>query len=331
MEFGYSLIPLVDENSGGNLINRIIIFRRQYAQEMGFVIPSVRLRDSASLNANQYLIKMKGEAVAKGEVLTDYYLALEPGNLTGEVDGIETIEPAYGIPSKWITPDKKELAEIYGYTVIDPLSVMLTHLTETIKRNLHELLTRAEVAQLVENVRKASPELVEEAIPAIVSPGNLQKILYSLLKEGVPIRDMSTIIETIVDSAAVSKDMDVITENVRIALKRTITRKFNENGQIKVVTLDAEVEKAILAGLTRSEQGVYLALNPDLIQKIIEQLKDQLAKFTNFSQQPVILTSHVIRVYFYRLIEQFYPNVTVLSFSEISNDVQIQAIGNIQV
>ena len=331
MEFGYSLIPLVDENSGGNLINRIIIFRRQYAQEMGFVIPSVRLRDSASLNANQYLIKMKGEAVAKGEVLTDYYLALEPGNLTGEVDGIETIEPAYGIPSKWITPDKKELAEIYGYTVIDPLSVMLTHLTETIKRNLHELLTRAEVAQLVENVRKTSPELVEEAIPAIVSPGNLQKILYSLLKEGVPIRDMSTIIETIVDSAAVSKDMDVITENVRIALKRTITRKFNENGQIKVVTLDAEVEKAILAGLTRSEQGVYLALNPDLIQKIIEQLKDQLTKFTNFSQQPVILTSHVIRVYFYRLIEQFYPNVTVLSFSEISNDVQIQAIGNIQV
>jgi len=332
MEFGYSLIPLVDENSGGNLINRIIIFRRQYAQEMGFVIPSVRLRDSASLNANQYLIKMKGESIAKGEVLTDYYLALEPGgNLTGEVDGIETIEPAYGIPSKWITPDKKALAEIYGYTAIDPLSVMLTHLTETIKRNLHELLTRAEVTQLIENVRKTSPELIEEAIPGIISPGNLQKILYSLLKEGVPIRDMSTIIETIVDSALISKDMDVITENVRIALKRTITRKFNENGQIKVVTLDAEVEKAILAGLTRSEQGVYLALNPDLIQRMIEQLKDQLAKFTNFSQQPVILTSHVIRVYFYRLIEQFYPNVTVLSFSEISNDVQIQAIGNIQM
>jgi len=331
MEFGYSLIPLVDENSGGNLINRIIIFRRQYAQEMGFVVPSVRLRDSASLNANQYLIKMKGEAIAKGEVLIDYYLALEPQELTGEVDGIETIEPAYGIPGKWITPDKKELAEIYGYTVIDPLSVMLTHLTETIKRNLHELLTRAEVIQLVENVRKSSPELVNEAIPGIISHGNLQKILYSLLKEGVPIRDMATIIETIVDSAAISKDMDVITENVRIALRRTITRKFNENGQIKVVTLDADVEKAILAGLTRSEQGVYLALNPDMIQKLIEQLKDQIMKFTGLSQQPVILTSHVIRVYFYRLIEQFYPNVAVLSFSEISNDVQIQAIGNINI
>jgi len=330
MEFGYSLIPLVDENSGGNLINRIIIFRRQYAQEMGFVVPSVRLRDSASLNANQYLIKMKGEAIARGEVLIDYYLALEPANPTGEVDGIETIEPAYGIPSKWITLDKKELAEIYGYTVIDPLSVMLTHLTETIKRNLHELLTRAEVIQLVENLRKVSPELVDEAIPGIISYGNLQKILYSLLKEGIPIRDMGTIFETIVDSSSITKDMDVITENVRMALKRTITRKFNENGQIKVVTLDAEVEKSILSGLTRSEQGVYLALSPDLIQKLIEQLREQLAKFSNFSQQPVILTSHVIRVYFYRLIEQFYPNVAVLSFSEIANDVQIQAIGNIQ-
>jgi len=329
MEFGYSLIPLVDENSGGNLINRIIIFRRQYAQEMGFVIPSVRLRDSAALNANQYLVKMKGEAVARGEVLIDYYLALEPAHPTGEVDGIETIEPAYGIPSKWITLDKKELAEIYGYTVIDPLSVMLTHLTETIKRNVHELLTRAEVTQLVDNVKKVTPELVDEAIPGIISYGNLQKILYSLLKEGVPIRDMGTILETIVDSSMITKDMDVITENVRIALKRTITRKFNENGQIRVVTLDADIEKTILAGLTRSEQGVYLALNPDLIQKIIEQMKEHISKFASLSQQPVILTSHVIRVYFYRLIEQFYPNVAVLSFSEIASDVQIQAIGNI--
>ena len=329
MEFGYSLIPLVDESSGGNLINRIIIFRRQYAQEMGFVIPSVRLRDSAALNANQYLIKMKGEAVARGEVLIDYYLALEPVSPTGEIDGIETIEPAYGIPSKWITLDKKELAEIYGYTVIDPLSVMLTHLTETIKRNVHELLTRAEVTQLVDNVKKTLPDLVDEAIPNIISYGNLQKILYSLLKEGVPIRDMATILETIVDSSMTTKDMDIITENVRIALKRTITRKYNDNGQIKVVTLDADVEKTILAGLTRSEQGVYLALSPDLIQKIIEQMKEHVTKFSSLSQQPVILTSHVIRVYFYRLIEQFYPNVAVLSFNEIASDVQIQAIGNI--
>ena len=330
MEFGYSLIPLVDENSGGNMINRIIIFRRQYAQEMGFVIPSVRLRDSAALNANQYVVKMKGEIVSKGEILVDYYLALEPSAPTGEIDGIETVEPAYGIPSKWITPDKKELAEIYGYTVIDPLSVMLTHLTETIKRNVHELLTRAEVTQLIENTKKVSPELVEEALPNIITYGNLQKILYSLLKEGVPIRDMTTVLETIVDSSMTTKDMDVIAENVRIALKRTIKRKFNDNGQIKVITLDADVEKSILSGLSRNEQGIYLALSPEFIQKMMAQLKEQLAKFTGFSQQPVILTSHVIRVYFYRLIEQFFPNVAVLSFNEIANEVQIQAIGNIQ-
>jgi len=331
MEFGYSLIPLVDESSGGNLINRIVIFRRQFAQEMGFVVPSVRLRDNAMLNANQYVVKMKGEEIAKGELLVDYYLALEPANPTGQIDGIETIEPAYGIPSKWITPDKKELAEIYGYTVIDPLSVMLTHLTETIRRHVHELLTRSEVIQLLENVKKLSPELVEETIPNIISYANFQKILYNLLKEGVPIRDMVTILETIVDAGMSTKDMDMITENVRIALKRTITRKFCESGQLKVITLDSEVEKVVLSSLTRSEQGVYLALNPDVIQRIIGQLSELLKKFSSFSQTPIILTSHVIRLYFYRMVEQFYPNIEVLSFSEIANDVQIQALGNIEL
>ncbi|MEA4987073.1 MAG: flagellar biosynthesis protein FlhA [Anaerovorax sp.] len=331
MEFGYSLIPLVDENSGGNLINRIVIFRRQFAQEMGFVVPSVRLRDNAMLNANQYVVKMKGEEIAKGELLVDYYLALEPSNPTGEIDGIETIEPAYGIPSRWITPDKKEVAEIYGYTVIDPLSVMLTHLTETIRRHVHELLTRSEVIQLIENVKKLSPELVEETIPNIISYANFQKILYNLLKEGVPIRDMVTILETIVDTGSNTKDMDMITENVRIALKRTITRKFCEGGQLKVITLDSEVEKVVLSSLTRSEQGIYLALSPDVIQRIVGQLSELLKKFSSFSQTPVILTSHVIRLYFYRMVEQFYPGVAVLSFSEIANDVQIQALGNIEL
>lgn len=329
MEFGYSLIPLVDESSGGKLINRIVIFRRQYAQDMGFVIPSVRLRDSSSLNTNQYIIKIKGEEVAKGEILVDYYLALEPPNPAGEVDGIETIEPAYGIPSKWITPENRELAEIYGYTVIDPLSVMLTHLSETIKKYAHELLTRTEVSQLLENVRKVTPDLVEEAIPNIISPGNFQKILANLLKEGVPILDLATILESIVDSSATTRDIDTITENIRMALKRTITRRFCENGQMKVITLDAEVEKTIIASLTKSEHGIYLALNPDTMQKIISQIAEQLKKFNDFSQSPIILTSHVVRVYFYRLIEQFYPNIYVLSFNEIANNVQIQAIGNI--
>ncbi|WP_352400342.1 flagellar biosynthesis protein FlhA [Anaerotignum sp.] len=329
MEFGYSLIPLVDDAGGGKLINRIVIFRRQYAQDMGFVIPSIRLRDSASLNPNQYTIKIKGEAIASGEILVDYYLAIEPSEPVGEIDGIETIEPAYGIPSKWILPDNKELAEIYGYTVIDPLSVMLTHMSEIVSQHSYELLSRTEVLQLIENVKANIPELVEEAFPNIISYSSFQKILSNLLKEGVPIKDLVTIIETIVDSSSVTKDLDLITENIRVALKRTITRKFCESGQMKVITLDAELEKVIVSSMAKSEHGVYLSLSPDILQKVLMQVADNLKKFNDLSHKPVILTSHVVRVYFYRLIEQFYPNVSVISFNEIANNVQIQSIGNI--
>ncbi len=329
MEFGYSLIPLVDEESGGRMIDRIVIFRRQYAQEMGLVIPSIRLRDSSSLNTNQYVIKIKGEEVAKGEILVDYYLALEPPNPEKELDGIDTIEPAYGIPSKWITVDKKEMAEIYGYTVIDPLSVMLTHLSETVKKHAHELLNRQEVVRLVDNMKKQSPELVEELIPTLISYGNFQKILTNLLKEGIPIKDMETIMETIVDSSMTVKDIETITENIRVAMKRTITRKFCEGGSMKVVTLDAELEKNIITSLTTGEHGMYLALSPDVMQNVITQLSDEVKKFHDFGQSPLVLTSQVVRVHFYRLIEQFFPDVYVLSFNEISNNIQIQAIGNI--
>ncbi|MDU7631992.1 MAG: flagellar biosynthesis protein FlhA [Lachnospiraceae bacterium] len=330
VEFGYSLIPLVDESSGGKLIDRIVIFRRQYAQDMGLVIPSIRLRDSSGLNTNQYVIKIKGEEVAKGEILVDYYLALEPPHPEKQIDGIDTIEPAYGIPSKWITIDKKEMAEIYGYTVIDPLSVMLTHLSEIVKKHSYELLNRQEVVRLVENTKKQSPELVEELIPAVISYGNFQKILTNLLKEGVPIKDMETIMETIIDVSMSIKDIDSITEQIRIALKRTITRKFCEGGSMKVITLDADLEKSIITNLTPGDQGMYLALSPDTMQSIITQLGEELKKFNEFSQSPIVLTSQVVRIHFYHLIEQFYPNVYVLSFNEIGNNIQIQAVGNIK-
>ena len=330
VEFGYSLIPLVDESSGGKLIDRIVIFRRQYAQDMGLVIPSIRLRDSSGLNTNQYVIKIKGEEVAKGEILVDYYLALEPPHPEKQIDGIDTIEPAYGIPSKWITIDKKEMAEIYGYTVIDPLSVMLTHLSEIVKKHSYELLNRQEVVRLVENTKKQSPELVEELIPAVISYGNFQKILTNLLKEGVPIKDMETIMETIIDVSMSIKDIDSITEQIRIALKRTITRKFCEGGSMKVITLDADLEKSIITNLTPGDQGMYLALSPDTMQSIITQLGEELKKFNEFSQNPIVLTSQVVRIHFYHLIEQFYPNVYVLSFNEIGNNIQIQAVGNIK-
>ena len=329
MEFGYSLIPMVDENHGGRLINRVVIFRRQYAQDMGFVIPSIRMRDASALGTNQYVIRIRGEEVASGEILVDYYLALEPPNPAGEIDGIETIEPAYGIPSRWILPEKKELAEIYGYTVIDPLSVMLTHLSETVKKHTHELLGRSETIQLVENLKNTSPELVQEVVPGIVSYAVLEKILRGLLKEGIPIKDLGIILETAADALSHGRDVDMAIEAIRAALSRTITRRFCEDGQLRVVTLDAEVEKKIISSITRNEQGVYLAMGPDLMHQIVSQMAEHMKKFADLSQTPVILVSQVIRGYFSKMITQFYPNVYVLSFNEITSNVQIQALGNI--
>ena len=329
MEFGYSLIPLVDESSGGKLISRIVIFRRQFAQDMGFVIPSIRLHDGAALGTNQYVIKIRGEEVASGEILVDYYLALEPANPSGEIDGSETVEPAYGIPSRWILPENKEMAEIYGYTVITPLTVMLTHLSETIKKHVHELVNRTETMQLVENLKKTEPDLVADAIPNIVTYANLEKILRNLLREGIPIKDVCAVLDTTVGVGATTRDMDLITEQVRGALSRTITRKFCENGQLRVVTLDAEVETKILSALTKNEHGVYLALSPEIMQQIIAELGELRKKFNELSQTPIVLTSQVIRVYVSRMLAQFYPDVYVLSFNEITSNVQIQAIGNI--
>ena len=333
MEFGYSLIPLVDESVGGKLINRIVIFRRQYAQDMGFVIPSIRLRDSSGLNTNQYSIKIKGEEVAKGELLVDYFLALDPENPEKEIDGIETIEPAYGIPSRWIRPEDREMAEIYGYTVIDPLSVLVTHLSEVVKQHAHELLTRQEIIHLVENTKKTSPELIEEAFPNVINYSLFQKLLTSLLKEGVPIKDMETIIETTLESISETglpvKDVDNLIEHIRTALKRTITRLYCEDGSMKVITMDSELERTMVSCLSKGERGYYLALSPDVLQSLIDQLTVQLKKFNSLSQTPVILTSQVMRVHFYRLIDQFYPNVRVLSFNEISNNIQIQSIGSL--
>ena len=329
MEFGYSLIPMVDENSGGKLIGRIVIFRRQYAQDMGFVIPSIRFHDSSALGTNQYVVKIKGEEVARGEILVDYYLALEPSSPTGEIDGIETVEPAYGIPSRWILPENKEMAEIYGYTVIDPLSVMQTHLSEVVRSHAYELLGRSEVIQLVENLKRTAPEVVEEAIPNFLTYANLERILRNLLREGVPIRDLGTILETAVDALGSTKDLDMVTENIRGALSRTITRRFCEHGQLRVVTLDAEVEKRVIASLSKNEQGIYLAMGPDLMQQIVTQLAELMKKFNDLGQTPIVLTSQVIRVYFSRMLAQFYPNLYVLAFNEITSDVQIQSLGNI--
>lgn len=331
MEVGYSLIPLVDESSGGNFIDRVVMFRRQFAQEMGMVVPSVRLRDNGYLNPNEYVIKIKGEEVARGEILVEYYLALDPGSLTGDVDGIETIEPAYGIPSKWITKDKKELAEIYGYTVIDPLSVLITHLSEVIRVHAHELLSRQDLIQLIGNVKKSNESLVEEVVPGIVSHGNLQKILGNLLREGIPIKDLETILETISDYGTSVKDTEMLTEYVRQSLKRTITHKWSEGGQVRVITLSTDVEKLIINAISKNDRGSYLSIDPELMQKLVGQLIEQINKLKSEINIPIILTSPFVRGYFRKLLDQFYPKAVVLSFNEIDNSVQIQALGNIAI
>jgi flagellar biosynthesis protein FlhA len=331
MEFGYSLLPLVDEASGGSFIDRIVIFRKQFAMDMGVVVPTVRLRDNALINPNQYVIKIKGEEVARGEVLVDYYLALDPGNVTETIEGIDTIEPAYEIPAKWITESEREMAEIYGYTVIDSVSVIVTHLSEIIRRHIHELITRQDINMLLENVKKVNPAIVEDVIPDIISLSDLQKIIVNLLKEGVPVRDMESILETIGEHGTTIKDTDMLTEYVRQRLRRTITRKYTDGNSIKVVTLDQEIENIILNATKKSEYGTYLAIEPQMAQRIVERVTEQVNKLKEIVSQPVILTSPVVRIYFKRLIEQFIPNLTVLSFNEIDANIQIQSIGAIQV
>lgn len=331
MEFGYSLIPLVDESSGGNFIDRVVMFRKQFALEMGMVIPSVRLKDSGQLNPNQYAIKFKGEQVAQGDVLIDHYLALAPSELEDTVDGIETVEPAFGIPAKWISEDKKIKAELAGYTLIDPTSVIITHLSEVIKSHAYELLNRQEVNNMLANLRKTNETIINDTIPSVIAVSELQKVLCNLLREGIPVRDLETVIETLADYGATVKDADMLTEYVRQSLKRTISHKFAEAGQLKVVSLDANVENTIMASVKKMENGSYLALDPKTIQGIVSETTKELNKVRDLVQTPIILTSPIVRVYFKKLIDQFYPDTVVLSFNEIDSNIQIQALGTIAV
>ena len=331
MEFGYSLLRLVDEKSGGNFIERVVIFRKQFAMDMGMVIPSVRMTDNPEINPNQYIIKIKGEEVARGEILVDHYLALDSGDVTAQVEGIDTVEPAFGLPAKWISEDKKIMADVAGYTLIDPVSVMITHWSEIMKHYAHELLSRQDVNTMVENVKKTNPIVVDDLIPKVISVGYLQKVLSSLLREGIPIRDLETILETLGDHANVLKDMDIVTEYVRQALKRTITRRFAEANSLRVITLDTQIEDMIVSSVKKSDQGSYLAMAPDIIQQIVNATNKEIDKIKDVIPTVIILTSPVVRIYFKKLTDQFIPNITVLSYSEIDAAAQIQAIGNISL
>lgn len=331
MEFGYSLIPLIDENSGGKFIDRIIMFRKKYALEMGLVIPSVKLKDSASLNPNEYSIKLKGEEIARGDVLVDHLLAIAANDIKTSIDGIDTIEPAFGLSAKWITEKNRIKAELAGYTLIDPTSVIVTHLSEIIKKHVDELLTRQELHHILDNLKKVNEPLVTELVPSVVSIQTLQKVLCNLLKEQVSIRDLESILETLGDYAPSIRDLDVLTEYVRQSLKRTITSKYIENKQLKVVTLDVRIENMIMESVKKVDNGSYLALDPNSIQQIIQSTTNEIDRIKDLVPYSIVLTSPIVRVYYKKLIDQFVPNIVVLSFNEIDTNVQIQALANISL
>ena len=330
---GYSLLPLADASSGGNLLDRVGMLRKQFADTMGMVIPYVKLTDSSELNPNQYEFRLRGESIAIGEVLVDHFLGLASGisDAEDDIDGIETVEPAFGMPAKWISEDRRMKAEMAGYTLIDPTSVMITHLSEIIRIHAHELLSRQEVKHMLENLKKTNEDIVADTVPAVVSLSELQRVLKNLLREGVPIFDLEAILETLSDYAPTVKDDDMLTEYVRQSLKRTITRRYSEAGQLKMVSLDASVEDIIIKGLKKIDGGAYLNLDPDTVQQIMVNTKEQVDKIRKLVQEPVILTSPLVRIYYKKLLDQFYPNITVLSINDIDSNVQIQALGSISI
>ncbi|GHV46476.1 flagellar biosynthesis protein FlhA [Clostridia bacterium] len=329
MEFGYSLLHLVDEKSGGNFIERLVLFRKDFAISMGMVFPSVRMRNNPDINPNQYIIKIKGEEVARAEILADHFLALDSGEVTSPVDGIDTVEPAFGIPARWISEDKKVAADVAGYTLIDPVSVMITHLSEVIKKHCWEVLTRVDVKTMVDNIKTTNPTIVEDLIPATVTIGYLLRILQSLLKESVPIRDMETILETLSENQSSLRDIDMTVEYVRQSLKRTITRRFAEANSIRVLVLDPKIEDVIVGGIKRTDKGTTFIPDPAMAGQIITRTQEEIDKVKDVLPTVTVLTSPVVRLYYKRLLDQYIPDITVLSYNEVESGVQIQAIGNI--
>lgn len=331
LEFGYGLIPLADVNQGGDLLDRIVMIRRQIAMELGLIVPIVRLRDNIQLNPNEYIIKIKGVQVARGEVLFDHYLAMDPGTGEGEIEGIDTIEPAFGLPAKWITEKEREKAEIFGYTVVDPPSVIATHLTEVIKERAYDLIGRQDVQLLVDNVKEEYPAVVEEVVPKVLTIGEVQKVLSNLLREQISIRDMVTILETLADYGHVTKDTDLLTEYVRQRLSGYITNKYVEDNQLNVITLDSEVEELIMNSINKTETGAYLSLEPNIAQKILNNTLKAAQKLTAIGEQPIILTAPIVRLYFKRLTEQITRDLIVLSYNEIEPSVEVQSVGMVNI
>lgn len=331
LEIGYSLIPLVDTGQGGDLLDRIVMIRRQCALELGLVVPTIRIRDNIQIKPNAYIIKLKGVEIAKGELMLDHYLAMNSGTVFEEVPGIETTEPAFGLPALWIPESEREQAELNGYTVVDAVSVLATHLTEVIKSHAAEILGRQEAQNLVDNLKKTNKALVEEVVPDLLTVGEVQKVLQNLLAERISIRDMETIFEVLSDYARATKDTEILTEYVRHAMARQITQANVQNGQLPCVTLDPALENRIAGGVQRTDRGSYVSLDPDSMKKLIDSLNNELQKLTNMGYQPIVLTSPAVRLYFRKLVERSVPGIIVLSQAEIEQNVEIQILGVVKI
>lgn len=328
LEFGYGIIPLADVNQGGDLLDRVVMIRRQIALELGTVVPIIRLRDNIQLNPNQYIIKIKGIQVTEGEILFDHYMAMNPGFVEEEITGIPTFEPSFHLPAIWITESQRERAESLGYTVVDPPSIIATHLTEVIRTHIAELLTRQDVQNLIDNVKETNPVLVEELVPKLLGIGEIQKVLQNLLSEGISIRDLLSIFETLADHGASSRDTDVLTEYVRQSLKRAISNKyFPANETTSVVTLDPKIEQEIMSAVKQTEQGAYLALDPERTRAIIDATETEVAKLENLGKSAIVVTSPIVRMYYKKLTEEYLKDLIVVSYNEIESNVELQSVG----
>ena len=332
LEFGYGIIPLADVNQGGDLIDRVVMIRRQIALELGAVVPIIRLRDNIQLNPNQYIIKIKGIQVSEGEILFDHYMAMNPGYVQEEISGIPTFEPSFHLPALWITESQRERAETLGYTVVDPPSIIATHLTEVVRNHIDELLTRQDVQNLINNIKDDNQTLVDELVPKLLNVGEIQKVLQNLLKEGISIRDLLTILETLADHATVTRDTDVLTEYVRQSLKRAISGKFfAPNESTTVVTLDPKIEQDIMSSVKQSEQGAYITLDPDETRKIIKSTEEELAKLEKMGKAPIIITSPIVRMYYKRLVQDYFKELVVISYNEIESNIELQSVGMVSI
>ncbi|MBR4341135.1 MAG: flagellar biosynthesis protein FlhA [Lachnospiraceae bacterium] len=332
LEFGYGIIPLADANQGGDLLDRVVLIRRQIALELGCVVPTIRLRDNIQLNPNQYVIKIKGVPVSDGEILFDHYMAMNPGYVEEEITGIPTFEPSFHLPAIWITESQRERAESYGYTVVDPPSIIATHLTEVIRRHLDELLSRQDVQNLINNIKDANETLVSELVPKLLNVGEIQKVLQNLLREGISIRDLVSIFETLADNATTTHDTDVLTEYVRQDLKRAISAKFFTKGEKhSVVTLDPQVEKEIMASIKTTEQTTYINYDPEKVRKLMDSVEEQSRILEENGINPIVITSPIVRMYFKRLSRDYFPDLIVLSYNEIDSDVELQSVGMVTI